>query len=51
MMKLYDHVRIKSNGCTGIIVDITKERCIVEADEEWKEDEDGYPGRWRLYNC
>ena len=51
-MKLYDNVRIKKNGRTGIIVDITKEGYIIEADEERKsDDEEGYPGRWPLYDC
>ena len=36
MMELYDHVKIKSSGVTGIIVDILNGRYTVEADEERK---------------
>ena len=52
MMELYDHVKIKSSGVTGIIVDILNGRYTVEADEERKAgDDSGYPGRWPLYTC
>lgn len=51
MIKLYDRVQIKTNGRTGTIVDITKERYIVEDDEERSGDARGYPGRWPLYDC
>ena len=52
MMELYDHVRIKSSGVTGIIVDVLNDRFTVEADEERKSgDNSGYPGRWPLYTC
>ena len=52
MMELYDHVKIKSSGVTGIIVDILNGRYTVEADEERKaSDDSGYPGRWPLYTC
>lgn len=51
-MKLYDHVKIKSSGITGIIVDIFGERFTVESDTERAPgDESGYPGRWPLYTC
>ena len=33
-MKLYDHVKIKSSGITGVIVDIFGERFTVESDTE-----------------
>lgn len=52
MMELYDHVKIKSSGITGIIVDIFNGRYTIEADEERKNgDDSGYPGRWPLYTC
>lgn len=51
-MKLFDHVRIKSTGVTGIIVDILNGCYTVEADNERKNgDKSGYPGRWPLYTC
>ena len=51
-MELFDHVRIKSSGVTGIIVDISNGRFTVEADKERKPgDDSGYPGRWPLYTC
>ena len=51
-MELFDHVKIKSSGITGIIVDILNGRFTVEADEERKPDDtSGYPGRWPLYTC
>ena len=51
-MELFDHVKIKSSGITGIIVDILNDRFTVEADEERKPgDTSGYPGRWPLYTC
>ena len=51
-MELFDHVRIKSSGVTGIIVDVLNGRFTVEADEERKSgDTSGYPGRWPLYTC
>lgn len=51
-MELFDHVRIKSSGVTGIIVDITGSRFTVESDQERKDgDDSGYPGRWPLYTC
>lgn len=51
-MELFDHVKIKSSGITGIIVDILNGRFMVEADEERKPgDNSGYPGRWPLYTC
>ena len=46
-MKLYDHVKIKSSGITGVIVDIFGERFTVESDtERVPGDTSGYPGRW-----
>lgn len=51
-MKLYDHVKIKSSGITGIIVDILGERFTVESDaERTPGDTSGYPGLWPLYSC
>lgn len=52
MMELFDHVKIKASGVTGIIVDVLNGRFTVEADEERKSgDVSGYPGRWPLYTC
>ena len=52
MMELHDHVKIKSSGITGIIVDIFNGRYTIEADEERKDgDNSGYPGCWPLYTC
>ena len=51
-MELFDHVKIKSSGVTGIIVDVLNDRFTVEADEERKPgDTSGYSGRWPLYTC
>ena len=51
-MKLYDHVKIKSSGITGVIVDIFGERFTVESDtERVPGDTRGYPGRWPLFTC
>ena len=51
-MKLFDHVKIKSSGVTGIIVDVLNGPFTVEVDEERKPgDTSGYPGRWPLYTC
>ena len=51
-MELFDHVKIKSSGITGVIVDILNGRFTVEADEERKPgNTSGYPGRWPLYTC
>lgn len=51
-MKLFDHVKIKSSGITGIIVDVLGERFTVESDTERAPgDTSGYPGRWPLYTC
>ncbi len=51
-MELFDHVRIKKNGITGIIVDIFQDRFTVEADNEHNpEDESVYDGKWPLYVC
>lgn len=51
-MELFDHVKIKSSGVTGIIVDVLNGRFTVEADEERKSgNTSGYPGRWPLYTC
>lgn len=51
-MELFDHVKIKSSGITGIIVGVLNDRFTVEADEERKPgDTSGYPGRWSLYTC
>ena len=48
-MKLFDHVKIKSSGVTGIIVDVLNGPFTVEVDEERKPgDTSGYPGRWPL---
>ena len=51
-MELFDHVKIKSNRITGIIVDILDDQFTVEADVERKvDDNSGYPSRWELYFC
>ena len=51
-MELFDHVKIKSSGVTGIIVDVLNGHFTVEADEERKSgDTSGYPGQWPLYTC
>ena len=51
-MKLFDHVKIKSSGITGIIVDVLDDRVTVEFDTERAPgDTSGYPGRWPLYTC
>ena len=51
-MKLFDHVKIKSSGITGIIVDVLDDRVTVESDTERAPgDTSGYPGRWPLYTC
>ena len=51
-MELFDHVKIKSSGITGIIVDAFGERFTVESDtERTPGDTIGYPGRWPLYTC
>ena len=51
-MELFDHVRIRSSGVTGIIVDVSNGRFMVEADKERKPgDDSGYPSRWPLYTC
>ena len=51
-MKLFNHVKIKSSGVTGIIVDVLNGPFTVEVDEERKPgDTSGYPGRWPLYTC
>lgn len=52
MMELFDHVKIKSTGISGVIVDISGENLVVESDDERKQgDDSGYPGRWALYTC
>ena len=51
-MELFDHVRIKRNGVTGIIVDISNGVYIVEDDiERDPVDSTGYYDRWPLYDC
>lgn len=54
-MNLYDHVKIKKSGITGIIVDVSgtdAKSYIVESDKEREPgDTSGYPGRWPLYDC
>ena len=51
-MELFDHVKIKSNRITGIIVDILDDQFTVEADVERKvDDNSGYQSRWALYIC
>jgi hypothetical protein len=51
-MNLYDRVKIKKNGKTGIIVDIAnlENGCIytIEDDEENTTDD---KNRWALYEC
>lgn len=44
-MKLFNHVKIKSSGVTGIIVDVLNGPFTVEVDEERKPgDTSGHPG-------
>lgn len=51
-MELFDRVKIKFSGITGIIVDILDGQFTVEADEERKVDDNSdYPSRWALYTC
>lgn len=51
-MDLFDRVKIKSSGITGIIVDIFDNQFTIEADEERKlNDDSGYPSRWPLHTC
>lgn len=53
MIQEFDHVRMKSSGVTGIVVDISKTtgHIIVESDEK------GVPGgwgdndSWKLFDC
>lgn len=56
MFKLYDRVKIKKNGITGIIVDISKmgNKSIytIESDIKGKVEQEGvYPSLWALYDC
>lgn len=51
-MELFDHVKIKSSGVTGIIVDVFNDHFTVESDKERTPgDTNAYPGRWPLYTC
>lgn len=51
-VELFDHVKIKASGKTGVIVDIVNDCFTVESDEERRPDDNsGYPGRWPLYIC
>ena len=50
-MKLFDHVKIKSSGKTGTIIDVRGEntkRYMVEDDEE---SEASGLDRWPIYDC
>ena len=55
-MKLFDRVKIKTTGKTGIIVDVSVDKTsgiawyIVESDSENKNRDKG-EDRWRLYDC
>ena len=53
MFKLYEKVKIKSNGIIGTIVDISiidkNANYVVESDE--KDVSDGYGGKWKLFDC
>ena len=51
-MELFDRVKIKSSGITGIIVDILDDQFTVEPDEERKADDNSEPmGIIHLYSC
>lgn len=53
MFKLYDNVRIISNGITGTIVDIStingKTNYVVESNTS--NVSEGYGGKWKLFDC
>lgn len=55
MFDLYDHVKIKKNGVTGQIIDITKGAngtvYTVESDTKGKRADADYPSEWPLYDC
>nr|DAP50757.1 MAG TPA: hypothetical protein [Caudoviricetes sp.] len=55
MIKLFDHVKIKETGITGIVVDIGEvkgeARYEVEADEKGTPGGYGDEGDWKLYGC
>ena len=48
MIKEFDHVRIKSSGVIGDLIDLNGEDCIIETDQKgvpgglWPEDKDAY---------
>lgn len=53
MIQEFDHVRIKSSGVTGIVVDISKTtgRIIVESDEKGVPGGWGENDSWKLFDC
>ena len=56
MFEEFAHVRIKRNGVTGIIVDISKgtRECIYTVESDTKrvpDPENAYPSEWPLYDC
>ena len=55
MINEFDHVRIKSSGITGIVVDIStvngKTNYEVESDEKGTPGGYGSENSWKLYSC
>ncbi len=56
MFKLYDKVKIKKNGITGVIVDIYKGKkgimYTIESDTKSSDYSEGdYKSLWPLYDC
>lgn len=53
--ELYERVKIKKNGVTGQIVDISERESgtvhIVESDTKGKRSDADYPTIWPLYDC
>ena len=52
--ELYDNVKIKYNGMTGQIIDISERKngtvYVIEGDTKGKRS-DAYPSEWPLYDC
>ena len=55
MINEFDHVRIKSSGITGIVVDIStingKTNYIIESDEKGVPGGWGEADSWKLFDC
>lgn len=53
MIKEFDHVRIKSSGITGVVVDISQitGNIIVESDEKGVPGGWGESDSWKLFDC